>query len=297
MAILVDKKTRVLVQGITGNEGSRAAKEMLSYGTRVLAGVTPSKGGQEIHGVPVYDTVREAKNRHPEINASLIVVPAFAVKDAAIEAISAGIPLINILTELVSPKDCSEIIAWAKIKGARVIGPASVGVISPGKGKIGSIGSADVDKIFTSGPVGVISKSGGMTSEISIILSRAGIGQSTAIGIGGEQLIGSGFSDLLMLFEQDPQTKAVVLFGEVGGGYEEQVAKHIKSKKITKPIVAVIAGKFTNRLPHGTVLGHAGAIVGKGAGSYRSKIRALKSAGVILADVLEDIPEAVKKLI
>ncbi|PIR88048.1 MAG: succinate--CoA ligase subunit alpha [Candidatus Harrisonbacteria bacterium CG10_big_fil_rev_8_21_14_0_10_45_28] len=297
MAILINKRTRVLVQGITGHEGSRATKEMLDYGTEVVAGVTPGKGGQRVEAVHVYNTVKEAKAKHPDINASLIIVPAFAVKDATLEAMFSGIKLINILTELVPPKDCAEIYAWSQKLGCRVVGPASVGIISPGLRKIGSIGSGGVSEVFTPGPVGVVSKSGGMTSEISIILTRAGLGQSTAVGIGGEQIIGSDFVDILELFESDKQTKAIVIFGEVGGTYEERVAEYVLNKKLTKPIVAIIGGKFTSKLPQGTVLGHAGAIVSGGKGSYDSKVKAFKRAGIKVAPSLEDIPKIIKSIL
>lgn len=290
MAILIDKKTRVLVQGITGHEGSRATREMLKYGTKVIAGVTPGKGGQKVEGVPVYDTVKEAISRHPAINASLIVVPASAVKDATSEAISSNISLVNILTEHVSVYDSAYIFALAREKKARVVGPSSVGIISPEKGKLGSIGSGGVHKIFTPGPIGVISKSGGMTAEIAVVLSKAGLGQSTVVGIGGDQIIGTTFADLLSLFEKDKETKAIVLFGEVGGSYEEEAAEYIMSHKFKKPVVAVVAGKFTSHLPQGTTLGHAGAIVSRGRGGYNSKIAAFKKAGVKIAQTLEEIP-------
>ncbi|MDO8584829.1 MAG: succinate--CoA ligase subunit alpha [bacterium] len=297
MAILIDKKTSVLVQGITGNEGSRACKEMLAYGTAVVAGVTPGKGGQSVEGIPVYNAVFEALQQHPEINTSLITVPAAFVKDAALEAIDAGIPLIDILTEHVTAQDAAYIVAAARRVGVRVVGPSSVGIISPGLGKIGSIGSGEIKNVFTPGHIGVISKSGGMTAEISSTLSREKLGQSTVIGIGGDAIIGSDFADLLELFEKDPETKAVVLFGEVGGTYEELAAEFIRKKKFTKPVVALVAGKFTETLPQGTVLGHAGAIVSKGRGSYASKVKALRAAGVMVADILDEVPGLIKKVL
>ncbi|MBI2406008.1 MAG: succinate--CoA ligase subunit alpha [Candidatus Harrisonbacteria bacterium] len=300
MAILINKQTRALIQGITGNEGSRACKEMLAYGTQVVAGVTPGKGGQNIEGVPVYNTVYEALEKHPEINTSLITVPAAFVKDAALEAIDARIPLIDILTEHVPTADAAYIVAAARhntVSNVRVVGPSSVGIISPGLAKIGSIGSGEVKKVFTPGPIGVISKSGGMTAEISATLTRAKLGQSTVVGIGGDAIIGSDFVDLLELFEKDSETKAVVLFGEVGGTYEELVADYIRRKKFTKPVVALVAGKFTETLPQGTVLGHAGAIVSKGRGSYASKVAALTKVGVMVADILDGVPWMLKKVL
>lgn len=295
MAILIDKNTRVLVQGITGNEGSRACKEMLVYGTQVVAGVTPGKGGQTVEGVPVYNTVFEALDSHPEINTSLITVPAAFAKDAALEAIDAHIPLIDILTEHVPTADAAYIVAAARRQGVRVVGPSSVGIISPGVAKIGSIGSGEVKKVFTSGPIGVVSKSGGMTAEVSATLSRAKLGQSTVIGIGGDAIIGSDFVDLLELFEKDSETKAVVLFGEVGGTYEELAAAFIKRGGFKKPVVALVAGSFTETLPQGTVLGHAGAIVSRGRGSYASKVKALKAAGVMVVDILDEVPGMLRK--
>lgn len=298
MSILIDKKTRVLIQGITGHEGTRACGEMLSYGTRVLAGVTPGKGGRTVEGVPVYDSVREAVVRHPGINTSLITVPALFARDAAAEAIENKIPLVNILTEHVTVRDSAWIVARARRGGVRVVGPSSVGIISPGKGKIGSIGSSAIEKkIFSPGPVGIISKSGGMTSEIGVLLTRAGIGQSTAVGIGGDQIIGSNFADLILLFERDRATRAIVLFGEVGGTYEEDAARFVSQKRFTKPVVAIIAGYFTKDLPPATVLGHAGAIVSRGRGGYYSKVSALKKAGVHIANTLEDIPKIIKSVI
>jgi succinyl-CoA synthetase alpha subunit len=297
MAILIDRKTRVLIQGVTGTEGSRACKEMLAYHTKVLAGVTPGKGGQSVNGVPVYNTVREALERHPDINTTLVVVPAPFVKDAVMEAIFAGIKLINVLTEHVPTQDAAYIVEWARKRNAFIVGPSSVGIMVPGIGKIGSIGSSAMSKIYTQGPIGVISKSGGMSGEIGVVLSRARLGQSTIVGIGGDQIVGADFVDLLKLFESDKKTKAVVLFGEVGGTYEELAAEYIKKSRYPKPVVAVVAGSFTEKLPQGTVLGHAGAIVSKGRGSYYSKVREFKKAGVQLATTLEDIPRILKKLL
>lgn len=292
---MVDKKTRVLIQGITGKEGSRACEEMLSYGTKVVAGVTPGKKGQKVSDVPVYDTVKEALVKHPEINTSLISVPAAVVQDAATEAMFAGIKLINILAEHVPTRDSAEIVRWARIKGSMVVGPASVGIISPGKAKIGSIGSSLISQVFTKGPIGVVSKSGGMTAEIAVTLTQAKLGQSTVIGIGGDQVIGFDFVDALKLFGKDPETKAVVLFGEVGGTYEEQAADFILREKFKKPVVAIIAGKFTKDLPQGTVLGHAGTIVARGRGGYDSKARAFAKAGVAVARTLDEIPDLLRR--
>src|SRR3989344_2190517 len=270
MSILIDKKTRVLIQGITGVEGSRACREMIEYWTKVLAGVRPGAGGQFVENIPVYDTVEKALKHHPEVNTSLIIVPAKNVKDAALEAIFAGIPLINILTEYVPPIDSSVIVAWAKEYKIRVVGCSSIGIISP---------------------------SGGMTAELASVLGRSGLGQSTVVGIGADTICGSDFADILELFEKDKETKATVIFGEVGGVGEEVVAEYVKKKKIKKPIVALIGGKFTHMLPSGTVLGHAGAIVSHGKGGYNSKIKALRENGVALAGTPEEIPFLLKKIL
>lgn len=297
MGILVDTNTRVVVQGITGKEGARAALSMIAYGTKVLAGVTPGKGGTVTsEGVPVYNTMREALEAFPEINTSLIAVPPLFALDAALEAIACGLPLIDILTEKVPVAQVAKMTAFARLRGARVVGPSSVGILTPGQGKIGSIGSSDlVHTIFMQGPVGVISKSGGMTAEISRILTAAGLGQSTVVGIGGDVLVGSDFLDIALEFERDEQTKVVVIFGEVGGVFEEKLADAIAQRQIRKPVVALIAGRFTERLPQETTLGHAGAIVNKGKGSASSKVSALQKAGALVANTPEDIPMLVKQ--
>src|SRR3989338_8141354 len=287
MSILVDKKTRVLIQGITGTEGSRATREMLSYSTHVIAGVTPGKAGQNVEGVPVYETVSEAIAKHPDINATLVVVPARFALNAVKEAIGAKIPLINVLTEHITTFDSATMYALAQEVGVRIVGPSSVGIISPGIAKLGAIGSSTTSKVFSPGPIGLVSKSGGMTSEIASILTKNSLGQSSVIGIGGDQIIGSDFVDLLVLFEKDEQTKAVVMFGEVGGTYEELVADFIKSGGFTKPVVAVIAGMFTKYLPEGVVLGHAGAIVSRGRGGYDSKVVSLDQVGVKIANSID----------
>ncbi|OGE41573.1 hypothetical protein A3A45_03050 [Candidatus Daviesbacteria bacterium RIFCSPLOWO2_01_FULL_36_8] len=291
MAILVNDKTKVLVQGITGKEGSKVALQMKNYGTKVLAGVTPGKGGQEVHGVPVYNTIAEALDSHPGINTSLISVPNFAVFGAMQEAIAAQIPLINVFTEHVPIADTAKAIAMAKKAGVRIVGPSSMGIISPGIGKVGQIGGEDPRGVFSKGNVGVISKSGGMSSEVSWILTKNGIGQSTVIGIGGDILEGSTFTDMMEEFEKDEQTKSVVIFGEIGGTYEEEAAEMIKSGRFTKKVVAFISGLFAESLPQGTKLGHAGAIVYGDKGSYKSKINSLTEAGVTIAKTPDELPD------
>ena len=307
MAILVTDKTKVLIQGITGKEGSKVALQMKNYQTKVLAGVTPGKGGQEVHGIPVYNTVAEALQNHPGINTSFVAVPNFAAFGAIEEAIKNKIPLINVLTEHIPIQDTAKAIALARNTSKeskptfeveqriRIVGPSSIGIISPGIGKVGSIGGDDPRGVFRKGSVGVISKSGGMASEVSWILTKNGMGQSTVIGIGGDILVGSSLADLMVDFEKDEQTKAVVLFGEIGGTYEEEAADLIKSGKFTKPVVAFISGLFAETLPQGTKLGHAGAIIYGEKGNYKSKINSLKEAGVIIAKTPDEIPDLLRR--
>ncbi|MEX0616519.1 MAG: succinate--CoA ligase subunit alpha [Candidatus Woykebacteria bacterium] len=297
MSILIDKNTKVLVQGATGKEGQRAIKQMVAYSTAVLAGVTPGKGGQKVETVPVFDTVEEALNKFPKINTSFIAVPKMGAKDAVLEAAAHKISLVNVLTEHMPISDTAYAVAYAKEKGVRVVGPSSIGIISPGKVKLGSIGGDDPNFSFTPGNVGVISKSGGMASEVSYILKKEGFGQSTVTGIGGDMIVGSTFVDLLELFEKDPETKGVVLFGEHGGTYEEEAAEFIKSKKFTKPVAAFISGLFAEMLPHGQALGHAGAIIEAGMGHRVDKLKALESAGVAIAEIPDDLPKLLKKML
>ena len=295
MAILVTEKTKVLIQGITGKEGSKVALQMKNYGTKVLAGVTPGKGDQEVHGVPVYNTIAEALENHTGINTSFVAVPNFAAYGAIEEAIKNKIPIINVLTEHIPIADTAKAIALARENGVKIVGPSSIGIISPGIGKVGSIGGDDPRGVYSKGSVGIISKSGGMASEVSWILTKNGIGQSTVVGIGGDILVGSTFADLLKEFGKDEQTKAVVIFGEIGGTYEEEAADLIKKGKFRKKVVAFISGLFAESLPQGTKLGHAGAIVYGEKGSYRSKINALKEAGVKLAKTPDEIPSLIYK--
>lgn len=296
MAILIDKKTRVLIQGITGAAGTQAASDLLDYETRLVAGVTPGKGGQEVDTVPVFNSVAEAVESVGSVDASMIYVPPLLVRDAVMEAIAVKIPLIHIFAEKVPVLDVSQILWEAKKAGVRVLGPASVGAISPGEAKIGSIGGSNPGKVFSKGPIGVISKSGGMCSELAMLITNGGYGQSTVVGVGGDLLVGTSFSDLLLMFEDDTATRAVVIFGEVGGSSEAEAAKLIREGSFTKPLIVFLAGKFAESLPKDTALGHAGAIVGLEF-SMTEKIKALKGVGVIVASSFEEIPMLIKKAI
>ncbi|MFT4893078.1 MAG: succinyl-CoA synthetase alpha subunit [Candidatus Nanohaloarchaea archaeon] len=296
MSILVDKDTKLLIQGITGREASEKLPEMLDYGTDVVAGVTPGKGGQKVEGVPVYDSVEEALEKHPEINASLVYVPPFAAKDAAFEAMDNGIKLLDIVTERVPTKDSWKIFEKAEKEDARVVGPTSVGIISPGKSKLGPIGGSEPEKVYKPGKVGIISKSGGMTTETAWVVRQSGYGVSTAMGLGGDRIAGTTFEDALKLFEEDDQTEAVVMFGELGGTYEEKAAELVENGDFTKPLVAFIAGKFTEEMPS-RQYGHAGAVIRgeRSKPSYKESI--LEEAGAHVVNVHHEIGEKLDDLL
>lgn len=296
MAILVNRDTRILIQGITGKQGSQACREILAYGGAVVGGVTPGKGGQEVEGLAVFDTVESAIKTLGPVDVSMIYVPPLLVYEAGMEAVLAKIPLVHIFAENVPIFDICRILSVAAKKNVRILGPNSVGAISPGEGKIGSIGGPDADAVFSKGPVGVMSKSGGMCSELGNLITGGGFGQSTVVGVGGDLLIGTNFSDLLLEFQQDRETKAVVAFGEVGGSSEVEAAKLIEEGKFRKPLIVFLAGKFAESLPKDTALGHAGAIVGFEA-SISEKIKILRASGAIVAENFEDIPGLIKKMI
>ena len=274
MSILVDKETRLLVQGITGGEGSFHTRRCVKYGTNVVAGVTPNKGGADLDGIPVFNTVERAV-AETGANTSIIFVPAPFAADAILEAADAGIKLIVCITEGIPTLDMVMVSSHLKQKGARLIGPNCPGVLSAGKCKVG-IMSGD---IFLEGNVGVVSRSGTLTYEAVNQLTELGIGQSTCVGLGGDPIIGTVFVDALELFEQDPQTEAVVLIGEIGGNQEQRAAEFIKSK-MSKPVIAFVAGSSA---PPGRRMGHAGAIITGSSGRAQEKITALSEAGATIA--------------
>jgi succinyl-CoA synthetase alpha subunit len=286
MSILIDGSTRVVVQGITGREGAFHTAQMIAYGARVVAGVTPGKGGtKDQNGVPVFDTVADAVRR-TGADASVIFVPARFAPDAILEAKDAGLGLIVAITEGIPTRDMMEVVRHVKIAGSRLIGPNTAGVITPGQCKMG-IMPADA---FAPGPVGLISRSGTLTYEIVDELTRAGLGQSTCVGIGGDPIIGTTFADLLPLFEADPATKAVVIIGEIGGADEENAAEYIP--RMTKPVIGFIGGRTA---PPGKRMGHAGAIISGKTGTAQAKVEALQRVGVPIADTTHDIPALVER--
>jgi len=271
MSILVDKKTKVVVQGITGNEGMFHTRQMVEYGTKVVAGVTPGKGGQKIDGIPVFNTVSEAV-RNTDANASAIFVPPPFAADAILEAADAGISLVVCLTEGIPTLDMVMVHEYLKGRKSNLVGPNTPGIISPGKCKIGVMAGY----IHKPGKIGIISRSGTLTYEVVDQLTKRGIGQSTCVGMGGDQIIGLNFVDLLAMYQNDPGTEAVILIGEIGGTAEEEAAQFIK-KSVRKPVLAFIAGLTA---PPGRRMGHAGAIIAGGKGTAKEKMEALGKAGV-----------------
>jgi succinyl-CoA synthetase alpha subunit len=292
MAILVHESTRVVVQGITGREGRARAKLMRDYGTRVVAGCTPGRGGETVDGVPVYDTVLEAVETHGGLDASVIFVPAPLVKDAALESIAAGVPLTVLVGDRVPVWDILEIVRAAERAGVSFLGPNTLGVLSVGKGVLGMIGgrAESARAWFTPGPVGVVSRSGGMTSSTGYYLSRAGVGLSTLVHVGGDGIVGLPLPDVVRLFQEDPETSCIAMFGEIGGSQEERVAEMMASREVTKPVVAFIGGRAATS---GVRFSHAGAIVEGGRGTHEGKVAALREAGATVVDAFDALPAAV----
>ena len=285
MAVIIDNDTKVVVQGITGYQGTYHSNAMRDFGTKVVAGTSPGKGGEKVNNIPVFESVAEAIENEGA-NTSCIFVPAPFCKDAALEAIDAGIGTIVIVTEHLPVLDAIHIVAVARSRGVTVIGPNCPGIASPGKAKVGIL----PNKIFKKGNIGVVSKSGTLTYEIVNAITEHKLGQSTCVGIGGDRVSGMSFIDVLERFQNDRQTKQIVLVGEIGGTAEEEAAEFIK-KNVNKPVVAYIAGRTA---PPGKRMGHAGAIIARGRGTAESKIKALEAAGVKVAKIPTDVPELLR---
>ena len=293
MSILIDENTTFIIQGITGREAVNMARECLDYGSKLVGGVTPGRGGRDVHGVPVFDTVKEITGRQ-RVDASVISVPPAFVRDAAFEAVENGIKLIVIVTERIPRLEVAQLVEFARRHDARVIGPNCLGVLSPEKSRVGGMGGAAVAarKAYQPGPVGIMSRSGGMTTEIANTLTAAGLGQSTAVSIGGDAIVGSTYAELMPLFESDPETKAIVIYSEPGGAMEAQLAKYVKEHGTRLPIVAFMAGKFMDEMP-GMRFGHAGTIVEGKADTTAEKIARMTDAGISVAEEIQDIPAIV----
>lgn len=287
MSVLIDKNSKVLVQGVTGRDGSFHALKMRSYGTNIVGGTSPGKGGQNVEGIPVFNTVAEAVEK-TGADTSIIFVPAPFAKDAMFEAADAGIKLIVCITEGVPVMDAVAAQHYIKLKGARLVGPNCPGLISPDKSMVGILPT----NIFKKGGTGVISRSGTLTYEIVDSLTKSGFGESTAIGVGGDPVVGLYFEDMLQLFQDDLETDSIVLVGEIGGDAEERAADFIK-KNITKPVVAFISGR---QAPKGKQMGHAGAIITTGSGTAAEKIAAFEAVGVPVAKETSEIPTLLKQL-
>lgn len=285
MSIYVDQNTRVLVQGITGRQGSFHTGQMLAYGTKIVGGVSPGKGGLEVEGIPVYDTTFEALENE-KAEASILFMPAPFARDAAFEALDAGLKTVVLIPESIPLHDAMDIMAYARQKNAVIVGPNTFGVITPGATKVGIM----PHRYFEPGPVGIVSRSGTLCYEIVGQLTQSGIGTTTVVGLGGDRVVGLHFIDVLKKFEEDPATRAIVMVGEIGGSSEEEAAAYIASS-VNKPVVAYLAGKSA---PPGKRMGHAGAIIERGRGTFESKVEALSGAGVAVADMLTAVAPLVK---
>ena len=285
MSILINKDTKVIVQGITGRDGSFHAAKMKEYGTQVVGGTSPGKGGQEVDGIPVFNTVKDAVAA-TGANTSIIFVPAPFAKDAMLEAIDSGIQLVVCITEGVPVLDAVEAQRYARIKGVKVIGPSCPGLISPEKSMVGIMPA----NIFKKGHTGVISRSGTLTYEVVYDLVQGGLGISTAVGVGGDPVVGLYFEDLLQMFQDDPDTDSIAMIGEIGGDAEERAAQFIKAH-VTKPVAVFISGR---QAPPGKQMGHAGAIISGGSGSAEGKIKALEAVGVPVAKETNELPGLLK---
>ncbi|MBN1591893.1 MAG: succinate--CoA ligase subunit alpha [Candidatus Coatesbacteria bacterium] len=296
MSILIDEEKRVLIQGVTGREGLVRSKLMLDYGTQVIAGTSPGKSGETVHNLPVYDTVQEAIESEGDFDISVIFVPGPYVRSAALEAIHAGIPLCVLVPDRVPVHDVCYISALAKERGMRFVGPNTLGVMSPGRALVGMIGgrSEFAKEHFKRGPVGVVSRSGGITTSIAYYLNKIGIGQTTIMHVGGDPIIGINLAEAVRQFEDDDETQAVVMFGEIGSTQEEQVAALVASGSFSKPLIAFIGGAAARQ---GMRFSHAGAIIEGGRGTHEGKTKALRRAGCVVAENFSDLPHITREVL
>lgn len=296
MSILLDGDSRVMVQGLTGDRGRHHADTMRDYGTNIVCGVAPGRGGQNVGDIPIYGTIAEARAEH-EIDVTVLFVPARFARAAAMEAVEAGIRHIHILAEGVPYHDTAHILAAADEAGVMMIGPNSQGMLSAGKAKLGATGGPDPSLMFMPGPVGILSRSGGMGAEVAHFLTRHGLGQSTYVSIGGDLLIGTGFTPLLEKFETDPETSCVFIFGEAGTGNEEAVAEMLAAKRFTKPLVAMVVGDGLAALPKGMSFGHTGTLIARGEGDPFRKKELLREAGAHVVASFDELLEVVRGLV
>ncbi len=293
MSILIDANTTFIIQGITGREAVNLTRENLDYGSKIIGGVTPGRAGRDVYGVPVYDCVRDITAR-TKVDGSVVCVPPRFTRDAVFEAIENGIRLIVVVTERIPRREVAQMVELASMRGARIVGPNCLGIISPGEAKMGGVGGPAVNTkmAYTKGPIGVMSRSGGMTTEIANTLSAAGLGQSTAVSIGGDAIIGTSYAELMPLYEADPQTRAIAIYSEPGGRMEAELAEWIQENGSRLPIVAFMAGRFMDEMP-GMRFGHAGTIVEGKADTAVDKIERMKKAGITVAERIKDIPKLI----
>jgi succinyl-CoA synthetase alpha subunit len=296
MSILIDKHTRFIVQGITGREAVNLTRENLDYGANIVGGVTPGRAGRDVYGVPVYDCVRDVVEKEGAIDGAVISVPPGFTRDACFEAIENGIQLLVVVTENVPRKEVAQVVELANLRGARLIGPNCLGMISPGIAKMGGVGgpAANTRQAYSPGPIGVMSRSGGMTTEIASTLTAAGLGQSTCVSIGGDAIVGTTYAELMPLYEADSDTKAIAIYSEPGGRMEAELAEWVKENKSRLPIVAFMAGRFMDEMK-GMRFGHAGTIVEGKEDTTAEKIERMEAAGISVAERIEEIPELIKK--
>ena len=299
MSILIGRDTTVIIQGITGREAVNLTRECLDYGSKIVGGVTPGRKGREVHGVPVFDTVAECvEHNGGPIDGSVVTVPPAFTKDAVFEAIENGIRLIVIVTENIPRQEVAQMVELASLRGARIIGPNCLGLIAPGECKMGGIGgpAANTKQAYSRGPVGIMSRSGGMTTEIASTLTAAGLGQSTAVSIGGDAIVGSTYAELMPLFEADPETQAIAIYSEPGGRMEAQLADWVAEYDSRLPIVAFMAGRFMDdEEMKGMSFGHAGTIVEGREDTATEKIARLEAAGIPVVERIDAIPDAVRE--
>jgi len=293
MSILINADTTFIVQGITGREAVSLTRENLDYGAKIVGGVTPGRAGRDVYGVPVYDCVRDITAK-THVDGSVVCVPPRFTRDAVFEALENGIKIIVIVTERIPRREVAQMVELAGMRGARIIGPNCLGIISPGEAKMGGVGgpAANTKTAYSKGNVGIMSRSGGMTTEIASTLTAAGLGQSTAVSIGGDAIIGTSYAELMPLFEADPQTKAIAIYSEPGGRMEAELAEWIQQNNSRLPIVAFMAGRFMDEMP-GMRFGHAGTIVEGKADTTADKIERMRNAGIAVAERIEEIPKLI----
>ncbi len=296
MPILISKDTRFLIQGITGREAVNLTRENLDYGATIVGGVTPGRAGRDVYGVPVYDCVRDVVTAHGKVEGSIVSVPPGFVKDAIFEAIENGVELIVVVTENVPRKDVAQAVELANLRGARIIGPNCLGVISPEEAKMGGVGgpAANTRQAYRKGNIGIMSRSGGMTTEIASTLTAAGLGQSTCVSIGGDAIVGTTYAELMPLFEADAETEAIAIYSEPGGRMEAELAEWVRENNSRLPIVAFMAGRFMDQMK-GMRFGHAGTIVEGKEDTTAEKIARMEAAGISVAERIEEIPELIRK--